>query len=183
MAGGQFTEAEAVADVQRTDVALVPIHRAVALIDARRYREALTQLTSALQLADSGQLPPGATRNVRGQGLALRAVAESRMGDAAAAQKSVAALEQEASTRPDDKVLQSSLHLARGMAALAQKDLAAARGHFTQCSVEDEYCRWQGVLAAEQAPDQAAATTARDEILAPQSHVLRLPSVRALRCG
>jgi tetratricopeptide (TPR) repeat protein len=160
-----FDAAEKVPDVQRTDVVLVPIHRAIALIDARRYRDALSQLASALQLADSGQLPPGATRNVRRQGLAMRAVAESRMGDAAAAQKSVAALEQEAATRPDDKVLQSSLNLARGMAALAQKDLAAARGHFAECSVEDQYCRWQSVLAAEQARDQAAATRARDEIL------------------
>jgi Flp pilus assembly protein TadD len=160
-----FDAAEKVADVQRTDIALIPIHRAVALIDARRYRDAVSQIMSALQPAESGQLPPGATRNVRRQGLALRAVAESRMGDAAAAQKTVAALEQEAATRPEDKVLESSLHLARGMAALAQKDLAAARSHFAQCSAEDQYCRWQGVLAAEQARDQAAAAKARDEIL------------------
>jgi hypothetical protein len=160
-----FDAAEKVPDVQRTDIALIPIHRAIALVDARRYRDALSQIASALQLADGGQLPPFATRNVRRQGLALRAEAESRLGDVAAAQKSVAALEQEAATQSGNRVLESSLQLARGMAALAQKDLAAARSHFAQCSVEDAYCRWQGMLAAEQARDQAAATEARAEIL------------------
>jgi len=160
-----FDAAEKVADAQPTDVVLIPIHRAIALVDARRYRDALSQLSAPLQLADSGSLPPDATANVRRQALEVRVVAESRMGDAAAAQKSVAALEQEAAARLDDPALQSTLHFARGMAALAQRDLVAARGHFAQCATEDTYCRWQEMLAAEKAGDKTAAATARDAIL------------------
>ena len=87
------------------------------------------------------------------------------MVDAAAAQKTVAALEQESSTSPEDPVLRSSLHLAHGMLALAQSDAAGARAHFVQCLSVDAYCRWQEVVAAEKAGDRAGADATRAELL------------------
>ena len=152
-------------DAQPTDVATIDVDRALVLLDAARYRDAVAAISSALNLADNGKLPPFATRNTRRLGLALRAVAEGKMGDAAAAQKTVAALEQESSTRPEDPFLQSSLHLARGMLALAQSDAAGAKAHFAQCLNVDVYCRWQEVIAAEKAGDRAGADAARAELL------------------
>ena len=157
--------AEKSAEAQPADVATVNLNRAVVMIDSARYRDALTAIASALSLADNGKLPPFATRNTRRLGLAVRAVVEGKMGDAAAAQKTVAALEQESSTRPDDPSLQSSLHLARGMLALAQSDAPAAKAHFAQCRSEDSYCRWQEILAAEKAGDRTGANAARSELL------------------
>jgi tetratricopeptide (TPR) repeat protein len=157
--------AEKSADAQAPNVAAFDLDRAVVLLDAARYRDALTAISSALNLADNGKLPPGATRNTRRLGLALRAVAEGKMGDATAAQKTVAALEQESSTSPEDPVLQSSLHLARGMLALAQSDAAGAKAHFAQCLNTDVYCRWQEVVAAEKAGDRVGADAARAELL------------------
>ena len=157
--------AEKSADAQPAEVATINLDRAFVLLDAARYRDALTAISNALNLADNGKLPPFATRNTRRLGLALRAVAEGKMGDAAAAQKTVAALEQESSTRPDDPLFQSSLHLARGMLALAQSDASGAKAHFAQCLGTDVYCRWQEVIAAEKAGDRAGADAAKAELL------------------
>jgi tetratricopeptide (TPR) repeat protein len=157
--------AEKSADAQPENVAAIDLDRAFVLLDAARYREAVAAISSALNLADNGKLPPFATRVTRRLGLALRAAAEGKMGDAAAAQKTVAALEQESSARPEEPLLQSSLHLARGMLALAQSDAAGAKAHFAQCLNVDVYCRWQEVLAAEKAGDRAGADAARAELL------------------
>jgi tetratricopeptide (TPR) repeat protein len=157
--------AEKSADALPANVANINLDRAVIMLDGARYRDALTAISSALTLADNGKLPPFATRNTRQLGLALRAAAEGKMGDAAAAQKTVAALEQESSTRPEDPQLQSSLHLARGMLALAQSDAADAKAHFAQCLSIDAFCRWQEVIAAEKAGDKAGADAARAELL------------------
>ena len=161
----ELDAAEKSADAQATDVATINLDRAVVLLDAARYRDAVAAISTALNLADNGKLPPFASKNTRQLGLALRSVAEGKMGDAAAAQKTVAALEQESSARPEDPLLQSSLHLARGMLALAQSDAAGAKAHFAQCLNVDVYCRWQEVLAAEKAGDRAGADAARAELL------------------
>ncbi len=125
-------------DASAVDAAFVPISRARALVDASRYREAEVQIAKALQTADAGALPPGVTRSLRRNALALRAATEGRSGNAAAAEKTVAALQQDATARPDDAPLQSSVHFAQGMLAAARKDLKAAKGHFDLCSNQDE---------------------------------------------
>jgi hypothetical protein len=132
---------------------------------AGRAREASTPIAAALSLADSGQLPPGFSRNLRREALRVRVAAEAQMHDAAAAQKTADALEKEASVRGDDPVAQTAMHYARGQLALAQNDLAGARAHFDQCSVEDQVCKWQGVVAAEKAGDKAAAAAQREQLL------------------
>jgi tetratricopeptide (TPR) repeat protein len=157
--------AERSADVRPENVATIDLDRAVVLLDAARYRDAVAAISSALNLADNGKLAPFTAKVTRRLGLAWRAVAEGKMGDAAAAQKTVAALEQESTARPEDPLLQSSLHLARGMLALAQSDAAGARAHFAQCLNVDVYCRWQEVIAAEKAADRAGADAARAELL------------------
>ncbi len=157
--------AETVADAQPSAVALVPVNRATVLIDAGRYRDAIAEAGTALQRADSGQYPPGQTINIRRQALTMRAIAEARLGDAGAVQKTIAVLQQAATGRPDDPQLQSSVHLAQGMLATAQGDARGARDHFAQCDDSASYCRWQLVLAAEKAGDKAAADAARTRLL------------------
>ncbi len=57
------------------------------------------------------------------------------------------------------------MHYGRGVLAVAKGDAAGARGHFNQCSIEDELCKWQGIVAAEKAGETASAAIARDQLL------------------
>ena len=105
------------------------------------------------------------TRNLRRQALRARITAEARMGNRAAAAKTSATLDAEASSRPEDLQAQSAMHYGRGMLALAQSDVAGARSHFEQCHAEDDYCKYQLVVAAEKAGDGSTAAAARDRLL------------------
>jgi len=147
------------------DLALVPVRRAAILIEAGRPREALPMLATVLQNTGSGQLPPGASRNIRREALRTQVSAEARVGDAAAAAKTSALLDQEAQARPDDRAAQSAMHYGRGELAMAQKKPADAAAHFTECSPEDDMARWRGMMAAESAGDKAAAGAARQTLM------------------
>jgi tetratricopeptide (TPR) repeat protein len=148
-----------------SDVAFLPINRAVILLTAGRAREALAPLASALKTAESGQLTPGQSRNLRREALRVRISAEAALRDADAAQQTSAALDEGAAARSDDAAAQSSMHFGRAQLALARGDVAAARPHFEQCSGEDTPCKWQGVLAADKAGDKTGAAAAREQLL------------------
>ena len=150
---------------QPSEVAFIPVRRAMVLVAAGRPREALAPIDAALKVADGGQLPPGFSRNLRRQALRVRIAVEAQMADATAAQKTSAALDADASSRPDDPAAQTAMHYGRGQLALAKADVAGARTHFDQCSREDEMCVWQGVVAAEKAKDAAGAAAAREQLL------------------
>ena len=145
--------------------AIIPVRRAMTLIVAGRAREALAPLAEALATADSGQLPPGPTVTVRFEALRARVFAEATLKDAAAAQKTSAALDMAAASRSDDPNAQTAMHFGKAMLAVAQGDLAGARSHFNQCSREDEICGWQAQKAAEASGDAKEAARLRDEIL------------------
>jgi Flp pilus assembly protein TadD len=146
-------------------VAFVPVIRATVLNSSGKYREALPLIAAGHARADSGQLPAGASRNLRLQALRARVSAEAGMGNAAAAEQSAAALTKEASAAPDNLFAQSSMHFGQGTLAMAKTDFSGARTHFEQCSKGDEFCRLQIVTAAERAGDHAAATAAKDDLL------------------
>ena len=82
--------------------ATASVDRAGVLVESGRYRDAITEAEKALQAADGGQLPPGATLNVRNFALTVTAAAQGRSGDAAGAEKTVAVLQKQAESRPDD---------------------------------------------------------------------------------
>jgi tetratricopeptide (TPR) repeat protein len=147
------------------DIAFVPISRAAALIKAARYPDAQAQLAKALQTADAGTLPPGPTRSLRRNALTLRSAIEGKSGNAAAAEKTAAALQQDATARPDDAQLQSAVHFSQGMLAAAKKDLKAARMHFDLCSTQDDYCHWQAFLVAQKGGDHEGADAARARLV------------------
>ena len=159
----RFDAIERTPEAQAADVATAMVRRAVVLVDSGDYQRALTEVTRAIALAQRTGPANARGRVIRQQGLRVRAVAEAGRGDAVAASATAAALEQDAS--PDDPVGQSSVHLARGMAALTRHDLVGARGQLTQCSREDWYCRWQLVLVCERAGDRVAADLARQGVL------------------
>jgi Flp pilus assembly protein TadD len=148
--------AEKTAGAEASEIAFIPVRRALVLVAAGRAREALPSIEAALKAADGGALPPVFAHNLRRDALRVRIEAEVQMANAAAAQKTSAALDQDASSRADDPDAQSAMHYGRGQLAMARADLAGARAHFDQCSKEDEMCRWQGVVAAEKAGDAAA---------------------------
>ena len=147
------------------DTARASLGRATVMFNEGRYRDAMTQAASAIGIAESGKLPPAAERTIARQALSVRVSAEAKMNDAAAAEKTVLAMEQLASSRPDDPFLQSALHYGRGMLAVAKKDPKAAVSHFAQCIDQDFFCRWQEIQTAEASGAGAAAQTARDRFL------------------
>ena len=150
---------------QLSEVAFVPVRRAQLLIIAGRAADALAPIAVALKTVDSGQLPPAFTRNLRREALKARVMAEAQMGNKAAAEKTSTELEQAAATRVEDVAAQTAMHFGKGQLAMASGDAATARTHFDQCSVQDQTCKWQGVVAAEKAGDKAGAAAARDRLL------------------
>jgi len=161
----QLDAIEKTAGAQIADLAFVPVRRALILIDARRGREALAPIAVALKTADSGQLPEGFSRNLRREALRMRILVEAQLADAAAAEKTAAALDQEATSRQDDPDAQTAMHYAKGLLASTRGEAADAKAHFDRCSVEDDVCKWQAVIAAEKAGDKPGVSAAREQLL------------------
>jgi tetratricopeptide (TPR) repeat protein len=157
--------AEKTEGAKPSDIAFVPVTRAYILIDAGRAKDALAPIAAAVSMADSGQLPPGFSRNLRREALRARVAAETAGADAAAAAKTSASLDQDASSHADDPGARSAMQYGRGQLAMAKADTAGARAHFDQCSPEDDVCRWSAVIAARKAGDDAGASAARDRLL------------------
>jgi Flp pilus assembly protein TadD len=147
------------------NVAFVPVIRATVLSRSGRYREALPLISAGLARAEGGELPAGVSRNLRLQALRARVSAEAGLGNAAATEKSAAALAKEALAAPDNLFAQSSMHYGQGTLAMAKTDFTGARTHFEQCSKGDEFCRLQIYVAAERAGDRAAAAAAKEDLL------------------
>ena len=151
--------------LQADDHTFIAVQRAQVLVMSGRAREALVPIAAAIKTIDSGVLPPGATRFLRRQALVVRVAAEAQVKDVAAVKKTSAELDMEANATPGNAPIQSAMHFGRGLLAVASGDAAGARAHFDQCSRTDEWCKWDGVLAAEKAGDKAGATAARDTLL------------------
>ena len=144
--------------------ASLAVLRAQTLIVAGRARDALAPVAEALKAVDSGELPPAPTRDIRRLALRARIMAEALLRDVAAAKATSGALDMEAASRTDN-FAQDAMHFGRGELAAAGGDMAAAKAHFDQCSRADDWCRWYGVMAAEKAGDEAAATAGRGALL------------------
>jgi Flp pilus assembly protein TadD len=153
------------AGAQPSDIAFVPLRRALVLNVAGQYREALAPSAAALALADGGQVAAGQVRSLRRQSLTAKITAEAGLKDVAAATTTSAALDELFKASPDVPIAQSSMHYGLGMLAIAKGDAAGARAHFDQCVPEDVLCGWQAVVAAEKAGDKASAALTRDRLL------------------
>ncbi len=153
------------AGAQPSEIAFTPVVRAWTLLAAGRGREAMAPIAAGLKTADAGTLSPGLTRTLRRELLRARITAEAQAGDAAAAEKTSAALDAAAAADSENPSADSAMHYGRGELAVARRDIPAARAHFDRCSVEDQMCRWEGLLAAEKARDKAGATAVREQLL------------------
>ena len=151
-------------DATPVDVAFTSVFRAIALIEDRKYADAAAQGTKAVESARSGKFPPFPTANLERLGLVVQSVAAGHSRDVGGAQKASDALEVAAAKRPDDPQLQSSLHLAQGMLAAANKDIKTARTHFERCSDTDTYCHWQATVVSQRAGDASGADTSRTRL-------------------
>ena len=159
----QFDAIVKSSDASANDIAFMPLNRALVMVETGKYRDALAETEKAIAAADGGKLPPETPSVIRRGALAIAAAAKGRTGDAAGAEKSVAALQQASAAAPSDPNLASSVHFAMGMQAVAQKDLKTARTHFDMCSNQDTYCQWQAFEVSQKAGDKdgAAAALAR----------------------
>jgi Flp pilus assembly protein TadD len=148
-------------DASAVDAAFTPVYRAMALAEGSRYRQAREELVKASESLDESKLPPGARANLVRWGAAVCAAAAGLGGDVEAARSDIAVIEKEVAAHPDDPLLQSTVHLAQGMLAVAQKDLKTARSHFDRCSDPDTYCHWQAFVVSQKAGDRAGADASR----------------------
>jgi tetratricopeptide (TPR) repeat protein len=145
------------ADASVINVAASAADRAAVLLESGRSRDAIAEAAKALEVADNGTLPPGATVNIRNVALFVTAAAQGRAGDAAGAEATVAAAQKQADARPDDPFTQATAHFAKGMLAFAKKDMTSARMHFEMCPTPDFGCHWQALEVSRKAGDTAAA--------------------------
>ena len=120
----------------------------------------------AVERAKNAKLPGALMNNVRRRALAVRIFAESKLGRAEDAKKTLALIEEEAKNFPSNTPLRSMVHFARGAEAMSRGDSKAAAQHYTQCNDQDYYCRWQLVVAQEKGGDMAGAAAARTKLLA-----------------
>ena len=156
---------EKVTGAQPADLAFVPVNRAMTLVTAGRYKDAIAPANAAMKQADGGSLPPAVARAVRRQALVARIAAEAQLHNVAAAKMTSQALDDDAAAHGQDPLAQSAMHFGRAMLAVAQNDAPGAKAHFDQCSREDEYCKWQSVMVVEKAGDKTGAAATRDAIL------------------
>jgi tetratricopeptide (TPR) repeat protein len=160
--GEGLKQLEALASTSKTlPAGLALAYRAMAQVESGRYREAQAEASKAMARADAGDMSPLATITLRRWGLSLHAAAAGLGGDAAAVHNDVAALQNEAAARPDDPDLQSAVHFALGMEAVAKKDMKTARTHFDACTPTDTYCHWQALSAGMKAGDASGTDAAR----------------------
>ena len=136
----------------------MPLNRALVMVETGSYRDAIAETDTTLSLVHGGTLPAGNASVLRRLALAVTASAQGRMGDAAGAEKTAAALQQASTAAPDDPNLKSAVHFAQGMLAAAQKDVKGAQTHFAMCSNQDAYCQWQAFEVSQKAGDKEGAS-------------------------
>lgn len=171
-AEGKKAEALKVSDQIATDAqakklnatyAFIALDSAARLTASGQPADALKQVAVALDRGEKAKLAGGQMNNLKRAALYERIDAESRLGRAADAKRTLALVEADAAKSPANAQLQSILHFARGAEATARGDAKAAAAHFAGCIEDDTYCGLRLLQAQEKAGDAAgaAATKAR----------------------
>ena len=142
----------------------------IALDDAARLTasgqpaEALKQIAVALDRGGKSSLSGGTMNNLRRTALYERIDAESRLGRAEDAKRTLALMEAEAAKAPANAQLQSAVHFAQGAEAMARNDAKAAAAHFARCVDDDTYCGLRLLQAQEKAGDAAGASATKQRL-------------------
>jgi tetratricopeptide (TPR) repeat protein len=151
-------------DTSVGNVASANIYHAMAMLEGGKYQEAHESLASLGERIDRTKIGPGLFASLLRSTVSVCVSAAALSGRPEAvklAEADLAELEKEAEHRTDDPRIQSALHLARGMVAVAKKDMKEARTHFDQCGDSDTYCHWQAIKASEKGGDKAGADASR----------------------
>jgi Flp pilus assembly protein TadD len=127
--------------------------------------EAVKRAKAVLATSDRSSLPAGAKANLRRAALAALVRAQSLAGKKAEAQKSLADLEVVMKPVVRNAFFASSLQNARGDAALARGNAAAAVAEMNKCTDVDFNCQYDRIRALQAAGDEAGATAAREAFL------------------
>jgi tetratricopeptide (TPR) repeat protein len=147
----------------RSDLVGVNLHRASFWLEKGKPDQALREVALAFHRL-GGEPPDSPGRRPRYfQANLLKCVSLAKLRRVAEARRLLPTLKELASSDPEDQSLQSQLHFARGVVALAAGDRNAAVQHFSQCIPEATQCQVQLVAAQEELGDApgAAATRAR----------------------
>jgi len=172
-AQGKQAEALKAGDQTATDAQarkLGSLHGFIALDAAARLTssgqpaEALKQVAVALDRGEQAKLAGGAMTNLRRAALYERIDAESRLGKAEDAKRTLALVEADAAKAPANAQAQSNLQFARGAEAMARGEAKAAAAHFARCVEDDTYCGLRLLQAQEKAGDAAGATATRERL-------------------
>jgi tetratricopeptide (TPR) repeat protein len=144
--------------------ALAPVLRAVALAEAGK-ADPLKDIGQAVKRGEHASLPGKDMNLVRRAALVWSAVIQAKLGAAADAEKTAAALEEEAKKAGSEPDVASMATLGRGAAAFAKGDAAAAARELSACLEDDFVCRYQLYLAQQKKGDTAGAAATRDKVL------------------
>jgi hypothetical protein len=144
--------------------ALAPVLRAVALAEAGK-ADALKDIGQAQKRGEHASLPGNAMNRVRRASLVWSAVIQAKLGNGPDAEKTAAALEEEAKKAPSEPDVASMATLGRGAAAFAKGDAAAAARELSACVEDDYVCHYQLYLAQQKKGDTAGASATHDKLL------------------
>ena len=158
------TAAEAQAKKVGASYAFIALDEAARLTASGQPAEALKEIAVALDRGAKSNLSGGAMNNLRRAALYEQIDAESRLGQADAAKRTLALLEAEAAKAPANAQLASSVHFAKGSEAMARNDARGAAAHFAQCVDDDTYCGLRLLQAQEKAGDAAGAAATRERL-------------------
>jgi tetratricopeptide (TPR) repeat protein len=158
------TATDAQANKLNAAYALIALDEAARSTASGQPAEALKQIAIALDRGTKANLAGGAMNNLRRAALYERIDAESRLGRAGDARKTLALFEAEAMTSPSNSQLQSGLHFARGAEAMARADAKAAAAHFAGCVDDDTYCGLRLFEAQQKSGDAAGAALTREKL-------------------
>lgn len=144
--------------------AFIALDSAARLTASGQPADALTQIAVALDRGEKAKLAGGPMSNLRRAALYERIDAESRLGRAGDAKRTLALVESDAARSPANAQLQSNLHFARGAEALARGDAKAAAGYFAGCVEDDTYCGLRLLQTQEKAGDATGAAATRERL-------------------
>jgi len=162
-AGEQVT-ADAQAGKLTASYAFIALDEAARLTAGGQPADALKQVAVAVDRAEKAKLSGGQMNNVRRAAQYERIDAESRLGLAADAKRTLALLEADASKSTANAQLQSIVSFARGSEAMARGDAKAAAAHFATCIEDDTYCGLRLLQAQEKAGDATGAAATRERL-------------------
>jgi tetratricopeptide (TPR) repeat protein len=159
--------------------AFIAVDEAARLNASGQSADALKQVAVALDRGEKAKLAGGPMNNLRRAALYERIDAESRLGRAEDARRTLALMEAEAAKSPANAQLVSGVHFARGSEALARGDAKAAAAHFAGCVDDDTYCGLRLMQAQVKAGDAAGAAATAQRLRTANRRDARYLYVRA----